>query len=120
MIFVCVGLLGWNAQQQQDDIYNAIDSGKVGKTQFTAGENFKTSVADAPFGNHFRVEFMANTDADSTWQQIKNYLAANKPVPGSRVRRLDCSWDAVDPTTQVCTVVQELFWQADGSVRTRP
>jgi hypothetical protein len=110
MIFVVFGLVGWNAQAQQDQIYNALESGKVGKAQFTAGTNDRTSVANAPYGNHFRVEFTASTDADATWQQIKAYLATNTPVPGSRVRRLDCSWDATDPSLQACTVVEALTW----------
>jgi hypothetical protein len=120
VIFVVFGIVGWPSQAQQDQVYNAIDSGKVGRAQFMPGLNQVQPVGNSDFGNYFRVEFTANTDADATWQQIKTYLAANPPVAGSRIRRLNCSWDVADPTQQACTIVQELSWRADGSVQTRP
>jgi hypothetical protein len=118
MVSVVFGMVGWTTKQQQDDVWNAVDSGKAGKAQFTPGENDKTPVGDSPFGNIFRVELSAATDADATWQQLKSYLAAHPPVHGSRIRRLECSWD--DANVQVCSIVQELIWQLDGSVTTRP
>jgi hypothetical protein len=121
MIMVVFGIIGWTTQAQQDDVFNAIDSGQVGKIQFDAAENDKSAVGGYPFGNHFRVSFPNDaTNADSIWQSLKNYLGVHSPVPGSRIRRLNCTWDLIDPNQQNCVVVQELLWLPDGSVLTRP
>lgn len=110
MIAVVFGILGWTKQNQQNQLFNAVDSGQVGKTQFTAGMNETTPVGNSPFGNYFRIEFLDGTDADAVWAQIKTYLANNPPVAGSRIRRLDCTWDESDPTLQLCAVVEQLTW----------